>query len=458
MEEVFEINETSQDNKIYLLSDLEDSLSYLSPSRISRIISKFGKQLSLIGDCLALNPHTKQYKIKLQKINGKYWIEAQSPINTFLHIFFAEIIRLQNSSPDTISKYINETQAEVHHKVFRTRSGSQPDEFVNYIFILRTVKSLYFRETTPTTQLEIKTIENSPYLSISFFADKLDDSSDYYQNDDKYEKRYLRLNKSEEQVKKLLEEGSKADIISHKGLILETLERNHLFQRECLDSSEAILTCFKSEFTEVLNRVYSVHFSEDFYNGFPEVFWEMKQLKRIYIRGSKFKTLPPQLGILKDLSYISISDAEISQVSAKISGLEKLKTLWLHDNKLSQFPSELGALNLEELCLDNNPIIEIPDFISKLKQIKWIRITDCRLQSINPFIGQLETLEHINLRRNKIKEIPIELLKSKSLKHLEIAYNPFDLKRLKEFKELKDEINPDLRIDIFEDGHFKLDL
>ena len=104
-------------------------------------------------------------------------------------------------------------------------------------------------------------------------------------------------------------------------------------------------------------------------------------------------------------SYINLSDNDISELPDWIFR-DKLKGLYVANNKLSEFPKWPKNLhNLEELDLSNNQISKISEteFLRGKGRLKYINLSWNELTSIDFFVFNLRNLERIDLSFNKIE-------------------------------------------------------
>ncbi len=93
--------------------------------------------------------------------------------------------------------------------------------------------------------------------------------------------------------------------------------------------------------------------------------------------------------------------------------------MWLQDKKFTSFPKEvLDFSDLISLDLRNNRIKEIPIEIAKLKKLQEIVIDECGLEIIPKEIGALQELTELWLGDNNLKFIPDEFYDLKALKTL----------------------------------------
>ncbi|CAH8468422.1 unnamed protein product [Schistosoma rodhaini] len=143
----------------------------------------------------------------------------------------------------------------------------------------------------------------------------------------------------------------------------------------------------------------------------------------------------------------------ISTLPFSICGLNNLVVLELQFNKLSSLPEDFGRLSytlrqldlghnefevipmslfcgrsrLSYLCLDANPISEVPNEISNLKELIHLSISYCRrLESLPEGLGLCTNLCTLKVSKNKLSSLPKTLSKLESLKYLDLSDNDFN--------------------------------
>ena len=104
--------------------------------------------------------------------------------------------------------------------------------------------------------------------------------------------------------------------------------------------------------------------------------------------------IPPELGSLTNLMYLSLSDNQLSgAIPPELSNLTNLTDLSLYDNQLSgAIPPELGSLsNLERLVLSDNQLSgAIPPELGSLSNLERLVLSDNQLSgAIPPELGNL---------------------------------------------------------------------
>jgi len=77
--------------------------------------------------------------------------------------------------------------------------------------------------------------------------------------------------------------------------------------------------------------------------------------------GFQMTHLPPEIGLLTELSALTIRCTHLEEVPREIGNLSKLRKLNLSENCLKRLPVEIGELTaLKFLKLDGNPLQELP--------------------------------------------------------------------------------------------------
>ena len=137
----------------------------------------------------------------------------------------------------------------------------------------------------------------------------------------------------------------------------------------------------------------------------PPEFFDLSELRGLYLQGASIGGLPPEIGRLAKLEYLNISNASLTgPIPPELGNLSELRGLFLAGNYLfGEIPPELGNLSkLETLNL------------------RWCELTG----PIPAELGQLSSLTDLNLGINHLTgEIPAELGDLSSLQHLYLHEN-----------------------------------
>ena len=104
--------------------------------------------------------------------------------------------------------------------------------------------------------------------------------------------------------------------------------------------------------------------------------------------------------------------------------LNRLERLYVDDNKLTALPIEIGHLKeLRELSVSNNQLVGLPTHIQKLTKLKGLNLNYNRLTTLIPEIGDLKELRTLNVRQNQLSCLPSSILRLKKLEGLNVAGN-----------------------------------
>lgn len=187
----------------------------------------------------------------------------------------------------------------------------------------------------------------------------------------------------------------------------------------------------------------------------PEEITHLRQLEHLSLEHNQLTLLPSNIHTLAEsLCFLSLSHNPLMYVPPSLSGLGNLKELWLGYTGLTSFPREVCHLvKLEKLSLEGNSISEIKEDLSGLDCLNWLSLaknclrevtSDCQqfhLRNLQVLllaenqmtqfptflITDLPSLQYIDLKKNNISILPMEILQilssSKQLGKLDLRDN-----------------------------------
>lgn len=107
---------------------------------------------------------------------------------------------------------------------------------------------------------------------------------------------------------------------------------------------------------------------------------------------------------------LDLSDFGMSSLPTSFfKHLSHIKTLNLYFNRLTEFPSGLSELKIENLNLGYNPINKWPFELEKLSSLKTLVLSNIGLAALPQEIGNLTNLTSLDLRDNKLVSLPAEI-------------------------------------------------
>ncbi|CAH8439383.1 unnamed protein product [Heterobilharzia americana] len=171
------------------------------------------------------------------------------------------------------------------------------------------------------------------------------------------------------------------------------------------------------------------------------------------LSGNKIDRLANESFCLAQLTSLCLAYNIISSLPVSICELRNLVVLELQFNKLNSLPEDFWCLSrtlrqldlghnafetiplsifhsgsrLSYLCLDSNPISEVPNEISNLKELTHLSVSDCsRLVRLPEGLGLCSNLRMLKVAKNKLSFVPKSLAKLESLKYLDLSNNDFE--------------------------------
>jgi len=123
----------------------------------------------------------------------------------------------------------------------------------------------------------------------------------------------------------------------------------------------------------------------------------------------------------------AIKDTDLGLDETKKTAEKRLQSLFLHQNRLSSFPTQLiesTALHgLKVLYLNGNQIEEIPKDIGKLNLLVKLHLEDNLIKSVPNTIGDLRKLRKLYLNGNQLTSLPDTIASLLNLRTLHLHNN-----------------------------------
>ncbi|PIQ16555.1 MAG: hypothetical protein COW67_02255 [Flavobacteriales bacterium CG18_big_fil_WC_8_21_14_2_50_32_9] len=290
------------------------------------------------------------------------------------------------------------------------------------------------------------------YIAVVFlFACQTRYFSETYSNTEnqKNAKKIVRLDLSNQQLEVLPK-----DILDYTNLQFINLSNNPKLK---LDSAFEVLASFPSlKFVRLdsnniidlpsnikkliqlthISLVYNPEFDiEENINKMGEV----HNLTTLNFSHCNIQEIPKNISTLKQLRNLRLSHNKINTANSfnHLSGIEKLKFLWLDNNQIKQLPSAIGNLKqVIELYLDDNQLSALPESIEQCENMCILYLGNNQFEEIPEQIMDMKMMYMLVLYNNKIKTIPEKFAHTKA----PLAVLVMDKNRLSE-TEIKTAIN-----------------
>lgn len=137
--------------------------------------------------------------------------------------------------------------------------------------------------------------------------------------------------------------------------------------------------------------------------------------------------LPRALFELADtLEILDLSGNQLSSLPADLPRFKKLRILFASNNPFTELPTVLGQMPLLEMVgFKACRIAQVPES-SLPPRLRWLILTDNRMQQLPESIGRCTRLQKLMLSCNQLSCLPASLVNCKKLELLRIASNRFE--------------------------------
>ncbi|XP_044478078.1 disease resistance protein RPP2B-like [Mangifera indica] len=147
----------------------------------------------------------------------------------------------------------------------------------------------------------------------------------------------------------------------------------------------------------------------------PNSILELKSLKCLYLTGcSKLDRLPNDMGNLQSLEVLELEEISFAEIPTFMTSLINLKTLSLTRCKMQK---QLGI-----------PLVDLSVF----QRMKALCLIDCCIEVLPSNVGQLLSLEYLDIAQNNLETLPESIKDLSNLEKLDLS----NCQRLKYLPEL----------------------
>ncbi|XP_049696309.2 leucine-rich repeat-containing protein 40 [Helicoverpa armigera] len=171
-----------------------------------------------------------------------------------------------------------------------------------------------------------------------------------------------------------------------------------------------------------LQHLINLKLHDNAISSLPPEFGELKGLMNLTLSHNRLATLPKEFYKLTELRCLSIAHNQLSKIEPDFGDLVMLNFLDLSHNKLTVLPPGMGYLvRLVELNLSHNELQELPPDIVNLRDLKKLNISNNSLKKLPP-LGELRKMEILDANHNDIEELP-DFYGCNALKEIYMANN-----------------------------------
>ncbi|XP_052739378.1 leucine-rich repeat-containing protein 40 isoform X1 [Bicyclus anynana] len=173
---------------------------------------------------------------------------------------------------------------------------------------------------------------------------------------------------------------------------------------------------------KLLQELVTLKLHDNALTSLPPEFGELSNLSNLSLSHNRLEELPKEFYNLTELRWLSISHNVLRKIEPDFGDLVMLNFLDLSHNKLSVLPPGMGYLvRLVELNLSHNELLELPPDIVNLRDLKKLNVSNNNLKRL-PTLGELRKMEILDANHNNIEELP-DFYGCTALKEIYIANN-----------------------------------
>lgn len=177
----------------------------------------------------------------------------------------------------------------------------------------------------------------------------------------------------------------------------------------------------------------------------PQTFRDLISLRELDIKYNHITNID----VISELPKLEILHAAHNQISSFVGGFERIRLLKLNSNPLNKFEitaplptlktlnlshAQLASIdsafahmmNLEQLVLDKNYFVSLPQQLGALSRLEHFSIANNSVGELPPQIGCLTELRVLDVRGNNISKLPTEIWWANKLEILNASSNVLD--------------------------------
>ena len=160
--------------------------------------------------------------------------------------------------------------------------------------------------------------------------------------------------------------------------------------------------------------------------AFPRALFELADtLEILDLSGNALSSLPDDLNRLSKLRILFCSDNQFTELPEVISRCPQLSMVGFRANQILTVSERALPPQLRWLILTDNRINELPARIGDCVQLQKLMLSGNQLKTLPPELSRCSRLELLRIAANQLTELPAWLLAMPRLSWLAYAGNPF---------------------------------
>lgn len=159
----------------------------------------------------------------------------------------------------------------------------------------------------------------------------------------------------------------------------------------------------------------------------PLELFSFKNLETLYLQAPELKALPSEFFNLVKLKTLYVSSPKLSIIPEAVLLLPELRNLSFTGCQVREFKLSIGKnIFIESLQLNKNNLDALPLNLEHIESLKVLNLADNNLSEFKLNLANLTHLKVLNLDRNGLQTIPTEvIIKMQSLNTISLDGNKF---------------------------------
>jgi len=158
---------------------------------------------------------------------------------------------------------------------------------------------------------------------------------------------------------------------------------------------------------------------------FPDELFDLADsLETLDLSGNRLSSLPDDFGRFAKLRILFLSNNHFQVLPAAVSTCPALSMIGFKANHIREIPEGALPENLRWLILTDNRLEKLPASIGRLGQLQKLMLAGNRLKTLPPEMQQCGSLELLRISANRLETLPEWLVQLPRLSWLAFAGNP----------------------------------
>ena len=173
-----------------------------------------------------------------------------------------------------------------------------------------------------------------------------------------------------------------------------------------------------------LAGVTKLQLSENLENFPREIFDLSDTLELLDLSDNRLTELPDDFGRFKKLRILFLSNNAFTEIPQVLSECPELTMIGFKSNRITLWPEDAMPAKVRWLILTDNRIEKLPDSIGKLKHLQKLMLAGNQISTLPDTMSHCKNLELVRLSANRLERLPEWLFTMPCLSWLACAGNP----------------------------------